>query len=153
MAGGDVDARDAAVLPHGEGQLRGGAQGLEQAGGDAVGRHDAGGGPGELVGVVAAVEAHRHAPLRGLAPLLQNDLGEGLGGVADHIQVHAVDAHAHGAPQAGGAEFQGAEEAGFDLLVVPGDGRKLGVLRGGQNGTVQPGFVDFLVAHFNGLLF
>ena len=37
VAGGDVDARLTAVLPHGEAQLRRGPQGLEDAHMDAVG--------------------------------------------------------------------------------------------------------------------
>ena len=90
VAGGDVDAGDAAILPYGEGQLRRGAQGLEQAHGDAVARHDAGGLPGKKAGVVAAVEADSHAPGGGLRPLLQDHLGKGLGGMADHMDVHAV---------------------------------------------------------------
>ena len=90
VAGGDVDAGDAAILPYGEGQLRRGAQGLEEAHGNAVARHDAGGLPGKKAGVVAAVEADSHAPGGGLRPLLQDHLGKGLGGMADHMDVHAV---------------------------------------------------------------
>ena len=45
VAGGDVDTGDTAQLAHCEGQLRGGTQGLEQAHGDAVARHDTGGLP------------------------------------------------------------------------------------------------------------
>ena len=47
--GGGVDAGNAAVLTHGKGKLRRGAQGLKQAHGDAVCSHDAGGLAGEEV--------------------------------------------------------------------------------------------------------
>ncbi len=147
MAGGDVDARDAAVLPDGEGQLGGGAEGLEQPHGDAIARHDPGGLPGEGVGVVAAVEADGHAPLDSLRALGQNHLGEGLGGVADDVDVHPVGAHPHGAPEAGGTELQLGEEAGLDLLVVVFDGLQFGLLLGGQGGTGQPGLVSITIGH------
>ena len=65
---------------------------------------------------------------RGLLPLRQDHLGKGLGGVADDMDVHLVQAHAHGAPQAGGAEGQLAEEAALDLLVVVADACQLRLL-------------------------
>ena len=147
VAGGDVDAGDAVVLPHGKGQLRGGAQGLKQAGGDAVGGHDAGGLPGKDVRVVPAVEAHGHAPGGGFGPLLQDDLGKGLSGVADHMDVHPVQAHTHGAPQTGGAEGQLVKKAALDLLLVPLDGLQLRLLCRGEGGTVQPFLVILPIRH------
>ena len=147
VAGGDVDAGDAAVLPHGEGELRGGAQGVEDAHRDAVARHDAGGLPGELLGVVAAVEAHGHAPLGGVAALGQDDLGEGLGGVADDVDVHLVQSHAHGAPQAGGAELQGGEKAALDLLLIVGDAAQLLFLRLAEGRAVQPFLIHITIGH------
>ena len=147
VAGGDVDAGDAAVLPHGEGQLRRGAQGLEQAHRDAVARHDAGGLPGEEIGVVAAVKADGHAPGGGLRSLLQDHLGEGLGGVADHMDVHAVQTHAHGAAQTGGAEGKLVKKAGLDLLFVPADGLQLRFFLLGEGGAVQPVLIIFTIRH------
>ena len=147
VAGGDVDAGDAAILPHGEGQLRRGAQGLEQPHGDAVGGHDAGGLAGELLRVVPAVEADGDAPLGGLGPLLQDHLGEGLGGMADNVDVHPVQAHPHDAPQAGGAEGQLVEKAGLDLFVVIADGLQLRLFIGGQRGGGQPLLISFTVGH------
>ena len=147
MAGGDIDAGDAAVFPDGEGELRGGAQGFEDANGDAVARHDAGGLPGKLVGVVAAVEADGHALPGALRSLGQDDLGKGLGGVADDVDVHLVQAHAHGAPQPGGAELQRGKKAAFDLLFISGDGLELGLLGLAEGGAVQPIQVSLLVGH------
>ena len=152
MAGGDVDAGDAAILPHGEGQLGCGAQRLEQADGDAVGGHDLGGLPGEGLGVVPAVKADGHAPLGGLGSLLQDHLGKGLGGVADDVDVHPVKAHAHNAPQAGGAEGQLVEEAGLLLLLVGADGLQLRLFLGGQGRAVEPRFIGILIGHENILL-
>ena len=148
VASGDVDAGDAAVLPDGEAQLGGGAQGLEQAHGDTVAGHDAGGLPGENVGVVAAVEADGYAPLHGLGTLGQYDLSKGLGGMADDVDVHPVQANAHGAAQTGGAEGQLVEEAGLDLLGIVLNGFQLRFFVSGQGGTVQPFFVLFHEIHF-----
>ena len=104
VAGGDVDAGDAAVFPDGEGQLGRGAQGLKDAHGDAVARHDAG---GARANSWSGCGSRSRSPRPAWPPPLgQNDLGEGLGGVADDMDVHLVQAHAHGAPQTGGAELQ-----------------------------------------------
>ena len=122
VAGGDVDARLTAIVPHGEAQLRGGAQGLENTHMDAVGGADLGGGMGKLHAVVAAVHADGHALIHGGLPLGADDIGKALGGPADDIDIHLVQAHLHGAPQAGGAELQRAVEPALDLLVVACDG-------------------------------
>ena len=151
VAGGDVDAGDAVVLTDGEGHLRSGAQGLEEPHLDAVARHDAGRLLGELSGVVAAVEADGHATLHGLLPLGLDDLGKGLGGVADHMDVHLVQTHAHGAAKTGGAELQGCKETAFDLLFVAGNALQLGLLLGGQGGAVEPLFICISVGHWKNL--
>ena len=150
VTGGDVDTGDAAVLPHREGQLRGGTQGLEQAHGDAVARHDTGGLPGKDVGVVAAVEADGHPPGGGLGPLLQDDLGKGLGGVADDMDIHPVQPHPHGAPQACGAEGKLIKKAGFDLLVIALDGCQLCLLGGREGRAVQPCMISIKIGHIVG---
>ena len=147
VAGGDVQPGDAVVLPDGEGELRRGPQRLAKLHGDAVGGHDAGGLPGELVGVEAAVEADGHPPGGLLPALVQDDLGEGLGGVADGVHVHPAQAHAHDPPEAGGAEFQLVKEAVFDLGLVAGQGGQLGVLLGGEGVAFQPVLVGFLIGH------
>ena len=147
VAGGDVQAGDAAVLPHGEGELRGGAHGLKQAHGDAVGGHDLGGPFGKLPGVQAAVVADGHPLGGGLGTLGQDDLGKGLGGVADHMEVHPPQAHPHDPPQAGGAELQHTEEAVLQLLGVTGDGHQLGPLLGRQGGGVEPLVVLLTIGH------
>ena len=148
VAGGDVDARLAAVVPHGEAQLRGGAQGLENAHMDAVGGADLRRGVGKLHTVVAAVHADGHALVHSGLPLGTDDVGEALGGPADDIDVHLMQAHLHGAPQAGGAELQGAVEPALDLLVIAGDGGQLRPLLLGDGVTVEPFLIFcFVVNH------
>ena len=147
VAGGDVQARSTAVLPHSEGQLRGGAHGLEQAHGDTVARHHFGGGTGELLGVDPAVVADGNALGSKCFALGQDDVGKGLGGVADDVDVHPAQADAHHAPQPGGAELEQGEEAVFDLACVVRKGGQLVLLRLGEGGAVQPAFILFLVGH------
>ena len=147
MAGGDIDAGDAAVLPYSEGQLRRGAQGLEQAHGDAVARHDTGGLPGEEAGVVAAVKADGHATGGGLRSLLQDHMGKGLGGVTDHMNIHAVQTYTHSAAQTGGAEGQLVKKAGLDLLLIPADGLQFRFFLLRKGGTVQPVLIIFPIRH------
>ena len=110
---------------------------------DAVGGADLGGGPGKLHGVVAAVHAQGHAPALGLLPLGADDVGKALGGPADDMDVHLVQARLHGAPQTGGAKLQRPVEPFPDLLLVAADALQLRVLlrrqrRGGQPLLIFP---------------
>ena len=103
MAGGDVEPGDAAVLTR-QRRAPGWAAWLEQPHGDAVGAIP-GGRLGEFLGVDPAVVADGHPLGGGLRPLRQDHLGKGLGGVADHMDVHPPQAHAHHPTEAGGAEL------------------------------------------------
>ena len=143
VAGGDVQTRGAAVVAHGKAQLRGGAQLVENTDMDAVGGHDAGGLSGKLHAVEAAVVGDGDALPLGLFALSGNDVGEGLGGMADHVDVHMMQAQLHGTAQAGRAELQGSEKAAFDLLRVVLDGVKLCPLPLAEGGVVQPALVFF----------
>ena len=147
VAGGDVDARLAAVFPDGEAQLRRGTQRLEDPHMDAVGGADLGGGPGKLHGVVAAVHAQGHAPAPGVLTLGADDVGKALGGPADDMDVHLVQAHLHGAPQTGGAELQRPVEPLADLLFVAADALQLGVLLRRQCRGGQPLLIFLHVVH------
>ena len=129
MAGGDVDTGDAAILTDGEGHHGGGTHGGKQTHGDTVGSENAGGLAGKELGIIAAVVAHGHATLHSLLALLQDHLGEGLSSVTDYMDVHAVQAHAHNAPQTCRTEGQLIEETTLDLLVVIGNGCQLCLLR------------------------
>ena len=152
MAGGDVDAGDGVIFPHGEGKLRRGAQGCENPHRDAVARHDGSRLPGKFLRVVAAVVTDAHAPGRGGRAFFQNHLGEGLGGVTDHMDVHIVQSRTHGAPKTGGAEFQGAEKAAFDLLFIACDGAQLFPLRRAEGRAFQPLLIGLPVGHYPYLL-
>ena len=152
VAGGDVNARLTAVVAHGEAQLRGGPQGIKNAYLDAGGGADLSGGPGELHAVETAVHADGDALLLGLLALGADDVGKALGGVADHIEVHVVQAHGHGAPQSGSAEFQGAVKPALNLLGIVLDGFQLGMLLGGQRIAGQPLLVFLLIIHGGSVL-
>ena len=147
VAGGDVESGHTAVLPHGEGELRRGAHGLKKAHGDAVGGHHPGGGPGKFLGVNPAVIADGHPLGGGGRSLGQDHLGKGLGGMADHMDVHPPQPQAHHPPQAGGAELQQAEEPVFHLFGVVGNGLQLGFLLRGQGVAVQPAMELLLIGH------
>ena len=149
---GDVDAGGGAVLDDGEGELRRRAQGVEQTDMDAVRGADAGGLHGELLAVVAAVIADDDAPAAGLVALGYDQRGERLGRPAHHMHVHAVEAHAHHAAQAGGAEFQRTAETAFDLVFVVSDGVELLPLRLGEGGAVEPAFIFLPVIHLRRVL-
>ena len=147
VAGGDVDARLTAILPHGKAQLRRGPQGLEDPHMDAVGGAYLRRGPGKFHGMVAAVHADGHAaPLR-VPALGADDIGKPLGGPADDVHVHLVQPHLHGAPQSGGTELQRTVKPALDLLFISGDGFQLLHLIGRQCAAVQPLFVLTHVIH------
>ena len=132
-------------MQHGKAQLRSGAQVLENADMDAVCGHDAGGLTGKLAAVETAVSGDGDTLRHGLLTLGHDDVGKGLGGVADDVDVHVVQAQLHGTAQTGGAELQGGEKAAFDLLLVAGDGVKLLPLLLAEGGAVQPALVFFLI--------
>src|SRR5699024_5088761 len=89
VAGGDADARAAAIVPHRPGQGGGGFQPGVQVGGDAVGRQHTGGLAGKDVALDAAVVADGR--LFGQAGGVQV-IGQALGGLADVVDVHPVGA-------------------------------------------------------------
>ena len=152
VAGGDVDARLAAVVPHGERQLRRGAQRLEDAHMDAVCGADLGRSAGEVHRVVAAVHADGDAAALGLLALGADYLRKALRRPADDIDVHLVQTHLHRAAQTGGAELQRAVEPALDLLVVVRDGPQLGALLVRDGGAADPLLIFLSVVHMHLLL-
>ena len=139
-------------MPYREAQLRRGPQGVKNAHFDPGGGADLGGGPGKFHAVKAAVHGDGHAPLLGLLALGADDVGEALGGVADHIDVHVVQAHGHGAPQSGGAELQRTVEPALDLFGIVLDGLQLGVFLRGQDAAVQPFLILLQIVHWDRFL-
>ncbi len=123
VAGGDVDARDAAQLAHGEGQLRGGTQGLKFVRLDAVGRQRESRLLRKLRGHAAGIVGDSHALV--LASLFDDVVGKALGRPAHHINVHAVDACADDAAKSRSAELKVHIKSLFYLLLVILDGAQL----------------------------
>ena len=115
VGGGDDDTALGVQVTDGEGDLRRGAEAVEQIGFDAVGREDFGAHPGEGVGIVADVAADHHRD-RFPGELFLQVVGQSLGGGADGVTVHAVGAYAHDAAHAAGAEFEVLVE-GIDQFV------------------------------------
>ena len=148
MAGRYVDAGLCAVVYDGEGELRRGTQRVEHAHVNAIGSHDGGGLMGKELGVDAAVIAADNALAAGFRPLGLDDLGKGLGGVADDMHIHAAQTHGHFAAQARGAKLQRGEKAAFDLLGIVFNGLQLLPLRGAECGAVQPTLIFFLITHW-----
>ena len=135
---GDIDACDAAVVTDCEGQLRGRAQFIEQQRLDAVCGEDAGGLLGELGREMAGVVSDGDAALHGLRAVRNDELCKALGGLTDGKAVHAVEADAQNAAQAGGAERQRRIEAALDLLVIICNRLQLRVFLCAQCAALQP---------------
>ena len=139
VGGGDVDARDALQLAEREGQLGGGAELVEEVGGDVGGGQDTGGGLGEELGVVAAVVGDGNT-VSGAA-FLDNQLSQTLGGVGHGMDIHGVHTHLHGAAQTSGAEGEVVGEAELDLFVIVLDGEEFSFLYVGELVGVEPAVV------------
>ena len=90
-----------------------------------------------------------NALLHGLGALRPDDIGKGLGGMADDMDIHVVKTDFHGAAKTGGAELQRGIEAVFNFLFVLRNGIELFPLTLGEGGAVQPSLIFFfVVAHF-----
>ena len=145
MAGRHVDAGGAAVVDHGEAQLRRGTQRIEQTDVDAVGRHDAGRLHREITAVETAVVVDGDALGHRLLALGADDVGEGLGGVADDMDIHMMKADLHRAAQTGRAELERGKEAAFDLFLVVSDVVQFFPFLFGEGRAVQPALVLFFI--------
>ena len=121
-----------------EGQLRGWAQFIEQQRLDAVCGEDAGGLLGELGREMAGVVSDGDAALHGLRAVRNDELCKALCGLTDGKAVHAVEADAQNAAQAGGAERQRRIEAALDLLVIICNRLQLRVFLCIQRTALQP---------------
>ena len=85
---------------------------------DAVGCQDAGGDLLEVLALQARVagQGQRRVLVVGIQVV-----GDALGGLGDHVDVHAVGADAERAAQAGGAKGEAAVEGVVELVAVLGD--------------------------------
>ena len=118
VGGGDHDAGVRLVVPGGEGQGGDGHQRVVNPHPDAVRGQNAGGVPGEHVGIDAAVVGNGDQPAAalGLDPVRQT-----LGGLPDDVNIHPVAARAQNAPQTRGAEFQRHGKALLDFTLLAFD--------------------------------
>ena len=82
---------------------------------DAVGREHAGGDLLEVLAMEARVARDGDG---GVLVMGVEVVGEALGGLGDHMDVHAVGAHAEYAAQAGGAEGEAAVERIEKLVLI-----------------------------------
>ena len=120
VAGGEHHAGVAAVVAHGEAELRRGAHAVEEVDVEAVGGQHMGRDFGKLAAVVAAVVADGGAQLRLAGVAFAHIVGQPLRGHGHGVAVHAVGAHAHDAAQPAGAELQMAVEALVQLRGIVG---------------------------------
>ena len=151
VGGGNHDAGGAAQGTGGKGQHGHRPQGVKPVGGDAVGIQAQGGLFGKLRGHVPGVKGDGYAFSGGA--LLQNEVGQALGGLPDGIEVHAVATGPQNAPQTAGAKGQVPIEPVFDFLGVPGLGQGPQLGPGGlvKIGVVAPLLKTFHCIHINHL--
>ena len=143
VAGRDVQAGRGAVVTHGKAELGRWAQRIKNAHIDAVGSHDRSRFFGILASVQAAVMRDDDALLPGGLALGADDIGKGLGRMADDVDIHVVQAGLHRAAQTGGTELQRCEETLADFLLILADGIELGPLALAESGAVQPVLILF----------
>ena len=81
-----------------------------------------------------------------------DDVGKGLGRMADDMDVHVVKADLHRAAQTGGAEFQRSKETALDLLLITRDIVQFLPFLFGEGRAVQPALVLFFIIPHRSLL-
>ena len=149
---GDIDTRDAAVVADRKGKLGRGAQLIEQQRLDAARREDAGGLPRKFRREVAAVVRDRDAAVHCRLAVRDDQVGKALRRLTDRKAVHAVEADAEHAAQAGGAERQGREKAALDLFLIAFHRLKLRALLIRKSGILQPTLVFRHIIHWYHLI-
>ena len=118
VAGRDHDAGVAVIVPGGKRKRRHRHQRLVDAHLDAVGRQHLGRRAGKQIALDTAViaDGHRLGAALGLDPV-----GQALGCLPYHINIHAVGAGADHTAQTGGTELQGHGKAVLNGRIVPLD--------------------------------
>ena len=118
MRGCNHNAGVGLIIPGGKTQGGNGHQRIVNADMDAVGGQHTGGGSGKDVGIDAAVvgNGNQLASALGLYPV-----GQALGRLPDHIDIHSIGACAQNATQTGSAELQSNGKPIPDLLIVAGN--------------------------------
>ena len=116
MAGGDVDAGDAAKLADGKGKLRRRAQRLEPVRLDAICRQCQRCFLGKFRGHMTGVKCDRHAFCR--AALLDDVICQSLGRTADGVDIHPVNTCTDDAAQSCRTKLQIHIETLFNLIFI-----------------------------------
>ena len=142
VAGGDADARAAAVVPHRPAQRRSRFQTGINIGLDAVCRKDSCGFAGKHIALDTAVVADGNF-LRQVGGI--QVVGKALRSFADVVDIHPVGASTDDAPQTAGAEFQLPVEPVGDGILVACDCFQLFGKVGGHFRLCQP----FFISRFN----
>ena len=116
VAGGDVDAGDAAKLADGKGKLRRRAQRLEPVRLDAICRQCQRCFLGKFRGHMTGVKCDRHAFCR--AALLDDVICQSLGRTADGVDIHPVNTCTDDAAQSCRTKLQIHIETLFNLIFI-----------------------------------
>ena len=142
VAGRDHDARVAVIVTGGERKGRHRHQGTVDADFDTVGGQYLGGGAGEQIALDTAIVADGNS----LGAALGFDpVSEALGGLAHHINVHAVGAGANDTAQTRGAELERHCETVLNGRVVALDAFQFGFEVGVVQISRQPAFIHILI--------
>ena len=115
VGGREHDARGGAEVAHRKGQRGNGLDARVDVDVDAVGRQDAGRHALEVLALVARVTRERQ---RGVLVVGVQVVRHALGGLRDHVDVHAVGAHAERTAQARRAKGEVAIEGVEELVLV-----------------------------------
>ena len=109
------DARGGVQVTHRKGQRGNGLDARVHVDVHAVGGKDGGGHALEVLALEAGVARERE---RGVLVVGVEVVRHALGGLRDHVDVHAVGAHAERAAKAGGAKGEAAIEGVVELVLV-----------------------------------
>ncbi len=118
VAGSDVHTALASQVAYGERDFRGRTHVLEEIDVDAVGCEDVGNAVGEHVGIVAAVDSYDHTDLVASSIVFLEIVGKSLCCCAYRIDVHAVGAGTHDAPQSTSTKLKSLVETVNQFCLV-----------------------------------
>ena len=125
---------------------------VEQQGLDAARRKDAGRLFGKFRRKMAAVVRDRNTAVHGGFSVGYDQVGQALSGLSHGKTVHAVEAYAKHAAQAGCSKGQRGKKAAFDLFLIFLNGLKLRALVLSKRRILQPTFVFCNIVHWYHLI-
>ena len=143
VAGGNIEACGCAIVADGKAQLRSRTQCVKDPDIDSVRSHYRCGFFGILASVETAVMCYDDALFLGCFSFSADYICEGLGCMANDVDIHVVQAGFHGTAQTGSAELQRSIESLPDLFFVVGNGVELCPLLFAECRAVQPALILF----------